>query len=91
MDEFGETAPDQADLIPIEEPREALALTRLRGASSDPLKRTKPGLESLPFGSSVIFVANRANQRPPALPGCHIYPLKASYSRSDKDFRRSRL
>ena len=40
--EFGQTAPDQADLIPIEEPREARALTRLRGASGDPLSVPTP-------------------------------------------------
>ena len=37
IDEFGETAPDQADLIAIEEAREAWALTRSHGASDDPL------------------------------------------------------
>ena len=42
IDEFGETAPDQADLIAIEEAREAWALTRSHGASDDPLSPPTP-------------------------------------------------
>ena len=42
IDEFGETAPDQADLIAIEEAREAWALTRSHGASDDPLSPPPP-------------------------------------------------
>ena len=41
--EFGQTAPDlKAYLIHIEEPREARALTRPRGASGDPLNVPTP-------------------------------------------------
>ena len=42
IDEFGETAPYQADLIAIEEAREAWALTRSHGASDDPLSPPTP-------------------------------------------------
>ena len=42
IDEFGETAPDQDDLIAIEEAREAWALTRSHGASDDPLSPPTP-------------------------------------------------
>ena len=42
IDEFGETAPDQADLIAIEEAREAWALTRSHGASDDRLSPPTP-------------------------------------------------
>ena len=50
IDEFGETAPDQADLIAIEEAREAWALTRSHGASDDPLSPPTPqnlGIQSV--------------------------------------------
>ena len=40
IDEFGETAPDQADLTAVKEAREAWALTRSHGASDDPLSPT---------------------------------------------------
>ena len=42
IDEFGETAPDQADLIAVEEAREAWALIRSHGASDDPLSPPTP-------------------------------------------------
>ena len=42
IDEFGETAPDQADLIAVEKAREAWALTRSHCASDDPLSPPTP-------------------------------------------------
>ena len=46
INEFGNTALDQASLIPIEETREAWVLARPRGASGEPLTVHPP--RSLP-------------------------------------------